>query len=380
MSLDLSLTNSEEILKSTTRDFLFREIPKETLHSLLDSDTGSTEIIHRKAADIGWFGIIVPEKYGGIGYPLTSAGVLFETLGSCPLPGPYFSSGIMGSLLIMEGASETQKKGWLPAVANGDMVLSLALTEPEYLWQPDGINMKAKLNSKGFLLDGVKLFVNDAKVATHFIVAAHTGEKGTDPSEGISLFMVDKNTEGVSVRKIPGFMAGQAFEVTFDNVKLSGSDLLGEMNEGWPTLERVFEKSIPVLCAYKVGGCQAVFNMALDYSRKRIQFSQPIGRFQRVQDMIIEMVNHTDAARWTTYEALWKLDTQKPVGESVHLAKAVTSEAYWQVCNLGHRVFSGISYSMEHALSYHPRTSRSLYGYLGEPAYHRQQIAKKLLC
>ncbi len=95
--------------------------------------------------------------------------------------------------------------------------------------------------------------------------------------------------------------------------------------------------------------------------------------------MILEMVDHVEAARWTTYEALWKLDTQRPAAESVHLAKAVTSEAYWEVRTLAHRVFSGISYSKEHPVSFHTRASRALYSYLGEPSYHRQQIAQLLM-
>jgi alkylation response protein AidB-like acyl-CoA dehydrogenase len=155
--------------------------------------------------------------------------------------------------------------------------------------------------------------------------------------------------------------------------------MLGEINQGWQPLEHAIEKSIPVLCAYKVGGCQAVVDMAIEYSRTRIQFGQPIGRFQRVQDMIIEMVNHADAARWTTYEALWKLDTHRPAAESVHLAKVVSSEAYWEVCTLAHRVFSGVSYSKEHPVSFHTRASRALYHYLGDPAYHRQRLAKVLV-
>lgn len=154
--------------------------------------------------------------------------------------------------------------------------------------------------------------------------------------------------------------------------------MLGDKDEGWQALEKGIAKSIPVLCAYKVGGCQAVVEMTLEYSRLRIQFGTAIGRFQRVQDMIIEMVDHSDAARWTTYESLWKLDTQRPAADSVHLAKAVSSEAYWQVCSLAHRVFSGISYSKEHPASFHTRASRSLYSYLGEPSYHRQQLARLL--
>jgi len=372
MGLDLRLTKSEEILKSTTLDFLQREIPKDTLEALLDSDTGYTESIWEKIVDIGWLGVIIPEAYGGIGYPLTTAGVLFETLGSWPLPGPYFSSGILGSLIVMEAGSEEQKKQLLPEIANGNIILTLALTEPAYSWAPEDVKTAVRSERDGFTLNGVKLFTPDAQAASHFIVVASSGE-------GISLLLVDREAPGVKVRELSGFLAGRTFEVKLDSVKVPPTALIGTIDGGWPALANAIDRSIPVLCAYKVGGCQAVFDMALAYSRERVQFSQPIGRFQRVQDMIIEMVNHTDAARWATYETLWKLDTRQTISESVHLAKSVASEAYWQVCNLGHRVFSGVSYSKEHALSYHTRTSRHLYNVLGDPAYHRQQIARKLL-
>ncbi len=181
------------------------------------------------------------------------------------------------------------------------------------------------------------------------------------------------------MRRIPGFLTGRSFEVKLNSVKVPKSAMLGKQGRGWVALQRAITKAIPVLCAYKVGGSQAVFEMTLEYSRTRVQFGQPIGRFQRVQDMIIEQVDHLDAARWTTYEALWKLDTQRPAAESVHLAKAVTSQAYWEVVTLAHRVFSGISYSKEHQVSFHTRASRSLYNFLGEPAYHRQALGKILI-
>jgi alkylation response protein AidB-like acyl-CoA dehydrogenase len=305
---------------------------------------------------------------------MTTAGVLFEALGAAPLPGPYFSSGILGSLIIQEAGTAEQKKVLLPQVAEGTMVLVLAMTEAEYGWESGAIKTRAEKKNGDFILKGIKLFVHDAQAATHFIVPLRTGPD----SDSVSLFLVDKKTDGVSIRQLPGYLIGRTFEVKFNSVKLPQSSLLGEKDKGWSPLTRAIQKSIPVLCAYKVGGCQAVFNMAVEYSRVRIQFSQAIGRFQRVQETIIEIINQTDAARWTTYEALWKLDTQGLVPESVHLAKAVASEAYFQACNLGHRAISGISYSMEHPLSLHTRASRYLYNYLGEPTYHKQQLAKIL--
>ena len=377
MNLDLGLTESEEMLKNTALDFMRRDAPKEVIQALQETDTGCTEELWRKVVELGWLGIVTPEQYGGTGNSLTSAGVLFEALGSGPLPGPYFSSGILGSLVVLEAGTEEQKRRILPAVARGEQILALALTEPEYSWEPGGVQTSAASKNGDFVLDGVKLFTVDAGAATHFIVAARTG-KGADPARRLSLFLVDKKSDGVSVRRLPGFLAGRTFEVKLDGVRVPGSAMLGGKGKGWQALKRGIDKSIPVLCAYEVGGCQAVFQMALEYSRTRVQFSMPIGRFQRVQDMIIEMVNQADAARWATYEALWKLDTQRPAAESIHMAKAVASEAYWQVCTLAHQVFSGVSYSMEHPASFHTRASRHLYSYLGDPAYHRQQLARLL--
>jgi alkylation response protein AidB-like acyl-CoA dehydrogenase len=375
MNLDFRLSESEEILKTAAVNFLKRDISKETLMSLHDSDTGFTEEIWRKIVDMGWLGIITPEEYGGTGYPLTAAGILFEALGAAPLPGPYFSSGILGSLIIQEAGTEEQKKALLPKIADGTMVLSLIINEAEYGWSSGTGKTTAEKKGGDFILNGLKLLAQDAQAATHFIVPIRTGQDG----QAISLFLVDKSSEGVSQRRLSGYLIGRTFEVNLKSVKVPQTALLGGKDKGGPLLKKAVGKSIPILCAYKVGGCQAVFDMTVEYSRVRVQFGQTIGRFQRVQEMIIEIINQVDAARWTTYEALWKLDTQGLIPESIHLAKAVASESYWQVCNQGHRAISGISYSMEHPLSLHTRTSRYLYNYLGEPTYHKQQLAKLLL-
>ncbi|MFC2034728.1 acyl-CoA dehydrogenase family protein [Chloroflexota bacterium] len=378
MGIDLRLTEIEEMLRNTALDFMKRDAPKEVIQALQETDTGYTEELWRKAVGMGWLGVIIPEQYGGTENSLTSAGILFEALGTGPLPGPYFSSGILGSLIVLEAGTEEQKQSILPAVAEGEQILTLALTEPEYSWEPRAVQTTATSKNGNFVLDGTKLFVVDAQAATHFVVVARTSTEA-DPARGFSLFLVDSKADGVSVRRLPGFLAGRTFEIKLDSVKVAQSAMLGERDEGWPALKRAITKSTPILCAYKVGGCQAVLDITLEYSRTRIQFGQPIGRFQRVQDWILEMVDHVEAARWTTYESLWKLDTQRPAAKSVHLSKAVTSGAYWEVCTLAHRVFSGISYSKEHPVSFHTRTSRSLYSYLAEPSYHRQQIAQLLM-
>ena len=374
--MDLSLTENQELLKSTAREFIELECPKDVLLEMEPSETGVTDQTWQKAAEIGWLGMIVPEEYGGIGSSLTDAAVVFEQLGAGPLSGPFFSSGVLGASIVLEAASDAQKRELLPRVADGQEVVVLALTEPDYGWEPASVQMPAQARNGRFVLNGTKLFVHDAASASRLICAVRTGN-GAEPADGVTLLLVDRHAPGVSVRVLPGFL-GWECEVRFDSVEVPSSAVLGEPGAGWKPLQRAVQRAAPILCAYKVGGAQTVFDLAVGYSRTREQFGQAIGRFQRVQDHIINIVNHLDAARWTTYEALWKLDTGRPADTSVHLAKAVASEAYYQACNASHEVHAGVGVSREYGLTLHTKMSRTLYHYLGDPSYHRRKLAETL--
>ena len=143
-------------------------------------------------------------------------------------------------------------------------------------------------------------------------------------------------------------------------------------------MEQAVAAAIPLLCAYQVGGSQQVYEMSVDYSRTRIQFGTPIGRFQRVQDHIINLVNELDSARWTTYEALWKLDSEREAADSIHLAKTVSSAAYYNACNHAHEVHAGVGSTTEYGLTLHTTASRTLYQFLGDPKFHRRRLADAL--
>ena len=374
--MDLSLTENQEMLRNSAREFIEREYPKDVLLALEQSDTGYTPELWDKVARLGWSGIVIPQEYGGEGGSFTDAGVLFQELGRGPIPGPLFS-GVLGALAVLEGGTEAQRRQILPSVAQGAQRLALAVGEPDYGWGPDRIGMSATRRNGRFILNGTKLFVHDALAATHFICAVATGDGG-DSDQGISLLVVEANSPGLSARSLPGFIAGVG-EVTFDSVEVPASGLLGEeTGAGWTTLERAMEKAIPVLCAYEVGGCEAVYEMSVAYSQTRVQFGVPIGRFQRVQDQIINLLNHLDSARWTTYEALSKLDSGRPAASAVHLAKAVSSEAYYQACNYAHEVHAGVGVMKEYGLTLHTKMSRTLYHCLGGPRYHKRRLAEVL--
>ena len=371
--MDLSLTPEQEMLKSAARRFVQQEYPKQTLLELAASGKAAPSAPWRKLIDTGWLGILIPPEYGGEGGSFTDAGVLFEELGRGPVPGPHLSSCVLAALTLLAGATEEQKRDWLPDMARGDRSLVLALTEADYDWGVSGVQLVAHPEGDGFRLNGRKVFVFDGAMATHLLCAAKS-----EDGKNVGLVAVSASAPGMQTRRLPGF-AWNLAEVTLHNVMVDKLDLLGlSFGAGWSALQRAIGQTIPILCAYQVGGCQAVYEMSVAYSQSRVQFGVPIGRFQRVQDHIINLVNQLDAARWTTFEALWKLDTGRWAADSVHLAKAVSSEAYYQACNFAHEVHAGVGSMTEYGLTLHTTASRTLFHYLGDPRYHRRRLADAL--
>jgi len=372
--VDLSLTESQEMLRHAARTFMEREAPRHAIVALQKAESSLVPDLWRKAASAGWLGIVVPPDYGGSGSTLGDAAVLHEELGRGPLPGPFFSSGILGALTVMEAGTAAQKQGLLPGVASGERVLTVAITEPNASWGPQGVTLAPQRLNGRYRLNGAKLFVADASSATDFLVAVRTGDGPGD----LGLLLVDARTPGVSARRLAGFVSWQG-EVTFENVEVPVANLLGGRTDGgWAALQKAFDKALPVLCSYMVGGCQQVFEMSVHHSRVRVQFGVPIGRFQRVQDHVVRLVNHLDSARWTTAEALWKLDTGRPATSAVHLAKAVASEAYLEACNAAHEVHAGQGSLVEYGLAAHTQMSRTLFHYLGDPRWHKRRMAEAL--
>ena len=364
--MDLSLTEIQQLIQDSTRDCVRNSFAKEVLLDLDDQPIPMTDQLWTEAAQLGWMGMAIPEEYGGTGNSLTDVAVLFEELGRGPVPGPFFSSGVLGALTVLNTGSDEQEAAWLPEIATGDRILALAVTEKRYGWSPGHIAMTAENDGGGYLLNGTKLFVHDAASATDLLVLART-------ESGLSLLRIDTKAPGVAIRVLPGFPSGVT-EVTFEGVRVPASDLLGTEGAAWAGFDAALRSAIPILCGYKVGACQALFELSVDYSRERTQFGQPIGKFQRVQDHIIHIVNYLDAARWTTFEALWKLDTGQDAASGVHMAKALASDGYLRACDYAHEVHAGIGVMREYGLTLHTKMSRSLYHCLGAPNYHRKRM------
>jgi len=304
--VDLTLSDEQLMLKESIADFLRREAPPDKIARLYQHSDGYDAGLYRTAAESGWLGMLLPEEYGGGAAGLTDCAVAFEEFGRGPLPAPLFTAGVLAPQLVLQGGTQEQKARLLPAMCKGELLAALAVSDPGLGWGPELVETQLTQTDDGFILDGSKRFVQDGNPAGMYICASRQGR-----GQGVSLILVERDRPGVSVRQHGGLVATVA-EVRLDSVRVPRSALLGELDDGWAIIETALEQVLPILCAFKVGACQQIFEFTVEYTRERIAFGQPIGRFQRVQDHVVELADHMDAARWITYETLWKLESGLP--------------------------------------------------------------------
>ena len=193
---------------------------------------------------------------------------------------------------------------------------------------------------------------------------------------GISMFLVDKNAQGLSTRLQSGWIGDKVCEISFDNVEVPISAVVGPIDGAWTAVEKAMDRTTSVVSTYMAGGAQKAYEMCRDYSTQRIAFGVPIGTFQRVQDHIIVALTEAEASHWTAYEALWRLDTgREDAALGISLAKAVASEGFPKACDASHNVHAGVGVDLDFGLTHYTVRSRTFQHYLGDATHHRARMA-----
>ena len=369
--MDLGLDEAQQMLRNSARAFLEAECPDSYVREMERDSRGYTPELWQKMAEQGWLGLIVPERYGGVGLGFLDLSILLEEMGRAMLPGPFFSTVVMAGMAVLDAGSEAQKQEILPRIADGQLIMTLALTEPSARWDARGVETAAEPVGNGFLINGTKLFVPDAGAADYLVVAARTG--GAD--EDISLFLVPRESDGVSLTPLKTIALDKQFEVSLDGVEIPSSALLGELNEGWRTVEKVLQWGAVGKCAEMVGGSQQVLDMTVEYAQQRVQFGRPIGSFQAVQHHCANMATDVEGTRYITYQAAWRLSEGLPSELEVATAKAWVSEAYQRVCALGHQCHGAIGFTKEHNMQLYSRRAKAAELAFGDADLHLEKVA-----
>ena len=375
--MDLGFSEEQEMLRTTARDFLTNECPAELVKQLAENEKGYSPEMWKKMAELGWMGLTFPEEYDGMGMTFLDLVVLLEEAGRACLPGPYFSTVVLAGYTIMEGASEEQKKELLTKIANGDLIVTLAITEPSARYEPDAITVKASPDKDDYVINGTKLFVPDANVADYIICVARTKD-GASPEEGLTLFLVDAKSPGISTTLLKTIAGDKQCEVTFEDVRVPKGNVIGELDKGWPVVEKVLEKATVGLCAQMVGGAQKTLDMSVEYAKELVQFGRPIGSFQAIQHYCANMVTDVDGSKYITYEAAWKVSEGLPATMEVSMAKAWVSEAYRRVTLLGHQIHGAIGFCEDHDMPLYFKRAKGSEPTFGDADFHREMVAKQL--
>ncbi|TMG04781.1 MAG: acyl-CoA dehydrogenase [Chloroflexi bacterium] len=374
--MDLGLDEQQEMLKNFARDFLEKECPEQLVRAMEDDEKGYSPELWQKMAQQGWMGLIIPENYNGTGMNICELVVLLEEFGRALVPGPFISTVVLGGVPIMEAGTEEQKQQFLPKIASGEIIMTLALTEPSAKWTADGVQLEAKKDGSDYVLNGTKLFVQDAHVTDYMIVAALTGGSGEN---GITLFIVDSKSPGIKYEVLKTIAADKQCEVTFENVKVPASNILGQEGEGWPIIEKTKKVATVAACAYLVGLSQMDFDVTLNYAKERVQFGRPIGSFQAIQHKLADAVIDVDGSRFITYKAAWSLQEGEPDADlMISMAKAWTSDASRRVVAHGQQIHGGIGFTKEYKIQLYFRRQKWMELMWGDADYHRELVAQKL--
>jgi alkylation response protein AidB-like acyl-CoA dehydrogenase len=376
--MDFGFSEEQELLRNTARDFLAKECPMTFVRQMMEDERGFTDAFWRKVAEQGWTGLLVPEQFEGAGLTFVDMVVVLEEMGRAVVPGPFFSTAILGAVALAEGGSDAQKQAYLPKLARGELRVALAQLEPSGRWDADGIQLEAKANG-GATLEGTKLFVPDAHTADLLVVAGRApGSKG---SEGISLFLVDPKAKGVGITVLKTMdQTRKLCEVTLDGVAVPGDAVLGTPGGGWRLLERIVDRGKVGLCAEMCGGAQRVLDMSVEYAKVREQFGKPIGSFQAIQHKCANMLVEVESSKSITYYAAWAVANDVPEAPlAAAMAKAYCSDAYRHTAGEGIQIHGGIGFTWEHDMHIYFKRAKSSEVTFGDATWNRELVAQQIL-
>jgi len=372
--MKLTLTEEQEMLRKTGRDFLADKCSKKFVKEMEESETGYSRELWQEMAELGWMGLAFPAKYGGGDMSFLDLAVLLEEMGRACLPGPFFSTVVLGGLSILDVGSDDQKKEYLPKLIRGEKIFTLALTEPGYHnYDASSVRVEATCDDGNYVINGAKMFVPDAHIADYLLCVART-----KPRSGITMFLADARNPGIKYAVLETIAGDKLCEVVFDQMPVPKANILGRLNQGRSAVQKIIQRAAVGKCCEMVGNVQRVLEMTVDYAKERKQFDRPIGSFQVIQHYCADMATDVDSARFSTYQAAWMLSEGLPCTKEVAIAKAWIGEASQRVFALAHQIHGAIGVTIEHDLHYYTRRAKAAELAFGDADFYREVVASEM--
>jgi alkylation response protein AidB-like acyl-CoA dehydrogenase len=375
--MDLSFSEEQEMLWKSARDFLANKCPKTLVRQMEEDEKGYVPELWKEMADLGWIGLPFPEKYGGGGFTFLDLVILLEEMGRACLPGPFLSTVVLGGLPVAKWGTEQQKQNILPKICKGEAILTLALTEPSARYEAISVQVKAKPEGDHYVISGTKLFVHDAHIANYVIIAARTADSA-NPEDGITLFIVDGKSPGITTFLLRTIAGDKQCELTLNKVKVPKANILGQLNQGWGMVKEIMQWAALAKAAEMMGGAQQVLEMTVQYAKDRVQFDRPIGSFQVIQHYLADMSIDVDSSRVSLHKAAWMLSEGISCTKEISVIKGWLSEAYRRVTAQAHQIHGAIGFTKDHDLELYFRRAKAAELFFGDADFHREMVAQQL--
>jgi len=369
--MNFDFSDEQKQLRDEARKFLSEQCPPKAVRAVLDGKVAYDKGLWKALAEMGFLGVAIPESYGGTGAGHLELCVIAEEMGRALAPVPFSSTVYLAAEALLLAGTEAQKQKWLPAIARGDAIGTLALFEGKGNPRHEAV----KLSASGGTINGIKKPVPDGAIADFAIVAARTGSSGRETD--ISLFLVDLKSEGVEARDLTNLdpTHGQA-ELTFKNCK---AEPLGRANEGWSIITQVLDRAAILTAFEQVGGADRALEMGRDYALDRIAFGRPIGSFQAVKHMLADMYVSATLARSNCYYGAWALSTNaSELPEAAAAARISATQAFQHCAKNNIQVHGGMGFTWEFDCHmYYRRANATALG-LGSLSYWEDALIERM--
>lgn len=366
-STAFTLTDDQREFRSTVRAFLEHHSPESAVRRVMESDDGFDSAIWRAMADqLSLQGLIIPEEYGGEGFGFTELGLVLEEMGGALLPGPFFTSAVLAAAVLLGSGDDEACTRYLPGIASGETIATLALTERSGRWDRDGIETTADDKGAGWLLRGAKHYVPEGIVANLVLAVARTA------SDIVSVFAVEDTDELARRKQSSLDPTRRQAVIEFDDATATR---IGP-EDAWPWLSRALSQATAALANEQVGGAQRCLDQAVAYVKVRKQFGKPVGSFQAIRHHCADLMLDIECARGVAQYAVHAVDhSPAEFRSAAALAKAYCSDVYARAAAANIQLHGGIGFTWEHPAHMYFKRAKSSAMLLGDARYHRSLLA-----
>ncbi|HBZ72883.1 MAG TPA: acyl-CoA dehydrogenase [Deltaproteobacteria bacterium] len=374
--MHFAFTEEQEQLRETARSFLAAHASSEAVRRAMQTEFGfELDAWKRIVSELGWTAILVPETYGGLGLSWVEVVALIEVTGEALLCAPLFSTLCLGTNMLLAGGTEKQKQEWLPKIAEGRAIVTLAWAEDARDPGPDSVHATFRRDAGGFVLSGRKRSVVDGTVADAIVVAAR--EEGTSGARGIELFLLRGEAAGLVRKTVPTLDATRRMaEIELHDLRLPQD---AGMRGGTAALASTLDRAAIALAAEQVGGAQRCLDLAVEYAKGRVQFGRPIGSFQAIKHKCADAMVRVESGRSASYYAACVAAEDAPeLAAAASLAKAYCSETYFRCAADCLQIHGGVGFTWEYDVHLHLKRAKAGEAFLGSPSWHRERIAQHM--